>query len=57
MTTEVEQGIEACAASALLHNMAHLSSIRAGRTYFPDLPQVVVFDTAFQQTIPERAYL
>jgi acetate kinase len=57
LTTEVEQGIEACAASALLHNVAHLSSIRAGRTYFSDRPQVVVFDTPFHQPIPEGDYL
>ena len=57
VTAEVEQGIEECAALAPLHNMAHLSGIRAARTYFADLPQVVVFDTAFHQTIPERAYL
>ncbi len=57
VTAEVEQGIEECAALAPLHNMAHLSGIRAARTYFADLSQVVVFDTAFHQTIPERAYL
>jgi len=57
VTAEVEQVIEECAALAPLHNMAHLSGIRAARTYFTDLPQVVVFDTAFHQTIPERAYL
>ena len=53
VTAEVEQGIEECAALAPLHNMAHLSGIRAARTYFADLPQVVVFDTAFHQTIPD----
>ncbi len=57
VTAEVEQVIEECAALAPLHNMAHLSGIRAARTYFTDLPQVVVFDTALHQTIPERAYL
>ena len=57
VTAEVEQGIEECAALAPLHNMAHLSGIRAARTYFADLPQVVVFDTALHQTIPECAYL
>ena len=57
VTAEVEEGIEACAALAPLHNLAHLAGIRAARAYFADLPQVVVFDTAFHQTMPERAYL
>ena len=57
VTPEVEQGIEDCAALAPLHNPAHLAGIRAAREYFPDVPQVVVFDTAFHQTLPERAFL
>lgn len=57
VTPEVEEGIEACAALAPLHNLAHLAGIRAARAYFADVPQVAVFDTAFHQTMPERAYL
>ena len=57
VTPEVERGIEDCAALAPLHNPAHLAGIRAAREYFPEVPQVVVFDTAFHQTLPERAYL
>ncbi len=57
VTPEVERGIEDCAVLAPLHNPAHLAGIRAAREYFPEVPQVVVFDTAFHQTLPERAYL
>ncbi len=57
ITSEVEEGIEACVRLAPLDNPAHLAGIRAARVHFPDLPQVAVFDTAFHQTLPARAYL
>jgi acetate kinase len=41
---------------APLHNPANLEGILGARTAFPDLPQVAVFDTAFHQTLPARAY-
>lgn len=41
---------------APLHNPANLEGIDVARKLFPDLPQVAVFDTAFHQTLPERAY-
>ncbi|CAM3910530.1 MULTISPECIES: acetate kinase [Shewanella] len=50
-------GIEDCAALAPLHNPAHLIGIRAAQASFPNLPQVAVFDTAFHQSMPERAYV
>ncbi|WP_298773930.1 acetate kinase [uncultured Shewanella sp.] len=53
----VIQGIEDCASLAPLHNPAHLIGIRAAQTSFPNLPQVAVFDTAFHQTMPEKAYI
>ncbi|WP_163937101.1 acetate kinase [Paraferrimonas sp. SM1919] len=53
----VIKGIEDCAALAPLHNPAHLIGIRAAQASFPDLPQVAVFDTAFHQTMPEKAYI
>ena len=53
----VIKGIEECAALAPLHNPAHLIGIRAAQVAFPGLPQVAVFDTAFHQTMPEKAYL
>ncbi|MBO3659344.1 acetate/propionate family kinase [Acinetobacter haemolyticus] len=41
---------------APLHNPANLIGIEATLALFPHLPQVAVFDTAFHQTMPERAY-
>ncbi len=51
-----EDGIEACAELAPLHNPVNLAGIRAMRALFPDRPHVVVFDTAYHHTLPERAY-
>lgn len=48
--------IETTAALAPLHNPANLIGIAATRNVFPSLPQVAVFDTAFHQTLPPRAY-
>lgn len=42
---------------APLHNPANLDGINVARELFPNTPQVAVFDTAFHQTIPERAYV
>lgn len=52
-----EQVIEDCSALAPLHNPANLIGIRACRALMPDVPQVAVFDTAFHQTMPAKAYL
>ena len=41
---------------APLHNPANLEGIAVARKLFPDLPQVMVFDTAFHHTIPEVAH-
>ncbi|MFT3872575.1 MAG: acetate kinase [Nocardioides sp.] len=41
---------------APLHNPANLEGLTVARRLFPDLPHVAVFDTAFHQTIPPRAY-
>lgn len=54
---EVITAIEACAELAPLHNPVNLSGIRATLALFPGTPQVAVFDTAFHQTLPARAYL
>lgn len=54
---EVVDAIEACAGLAPLHNPVNVSGIRATRALFPDVPQAAVFDTAFHQTLPERAFL
>ena len=52
----VIEAIETTAALAPLHNPTNLAGIAATRKVFPDLPQVAVFDTAFHQTLPPRAY-
>lgn len=55
--TAVLAAIERCNDLAPLHNPANLAGIRAAQKVFPTIPQVAVFDTAFHQTLPERAYL
>jgi acetate kinase len=42
---------------APLHNPAHMMGISAVETNLPDVPQIVVFDTAFHQTMPPSSYL
>lgn len=53
---EVLEGIRANVPLAPLHNPANLTGIEVARELFPDAPQVAVFDTAFHQTMPERAF-
>ncbi|GEM46158.1 acetate kinase [Deinococcus cellulosilyticus] len=53
---EVLKAIEACIPLAPLHNPVNLLGLQAALEAFPDLPHVVVFDTAFHQTMPEHAY-
>ena len=54
---EVLKAIEECNDLAPLHNPANLIGIHACRELMPGVPMVVVFDTAFHQTMPEKAYL
>ena len=54
---EVVKGIEDAIKFAPLHNPAHLQGIYACQKALPGKPNVVVFDTAFHQTIPEKAYI
>ena len=42
---------------APLHNPAHIIGIKAFQKALPTVPQVVVFDTVFHQTMPEEAYM
>ncbi|MGD7653589.1 MAG: acetate/propionate family kinase [Verrucomicrobiales bacterium] len=49
--------LEECTPLAPLHNPANLAGIRATTELFPDKPQVGVFDTAFHQTLPPKAFL
>ncbi|HFQ5325892.1 TPA: acetate/propionate family kinase [Vibrio vulnificus] len=53
---EVTAEIEKLADLAPLHNPAGAIGIRAAMEAFPALPQFAVFDTAFHQTMPKRAF-
>ncbi len=57
VTPEVEAGIEDCVILAPLHNPHNLRGLRAARAILPEVPHVAVFDTAFHQSIPPRAFL
>ncbi|ATD64572.1 acetate kinase [Neisseria weixii] len=57
ITEDVIAGIEKCIPLAPLHNPANLLGVRAAQNIFKGLPNVAVFDTAFHQTMPERAYM
>ncbi len=54
---EVISVIEECSDLAPLHNPPQLIGIRACKDLMPDVPMTAVFDTAFHQTLPEKAYL
>ena len=56
ITAEVESAIDELSALAPLHNPANLLGIRAAQRALPGVPQVAVFDTAFHQTLPPKAY-
>jgi len=53
---EALAAINANTALAPLHNPANLQGIAAATALYPDLPQVAVFDTAFHQTMPAKAF-
>lgn len=57
VTDEVIQKIEDLSELAPLHNPANLVGIRAFRDVLPNVPEVVVFDTAFHQTMDSAAFL
>ena len=57
ITDEVIQAVEECNDLAPLHNPANLIGIRVCSELMPNVPQVGVFDTAFHQTMPAKAYL
>ncbi len=54
---DVLEKIGICCDFAPLHNPAHLLGIAAVSEVLPKVPQVVVFDTAFHQTMPDYAYM
>jgi acetate kinase len=53
---EVIESIRGLVPLAPLHNPANLAGIEAAMAAFPGVPQVAVFDTAFHQSMPERAW-
>lgn len=57
ITDEVKAAIEECNDLAPLHNPANLIGINACQKLMPGTPMVAVFDTAFHQTMPEKAYM
>ncbi len=57
VTDEVIKAIEEVSDLAPLHNPANLIGISACQEIMPGVPMVAVFDTAFHQTMPEKAYL
>ena len=57
LTDEVLKVFEECSDLAPLHNPANLKGVNAVSELMPGLPQVGVFDTAFHQTMPAKAYM
>ena len=57
ITEEVEKVIDECAKIAPLHNPPNLIGINACKELMPGKTQVAVFDTAFHQSMPEKAFL
>ncbi len=53
----VMAALEACIPLAPLHNPANITGIRACQQVLPGKPMVAVFDTAFHQTMPPRAFI
>ena len=53
----VMAAIEECIPLAPLHNPANITGIKACQQVMPGVPMVAVFDTAFHQTMPEKAYI
>ena len=57
ITDEVMAAIEECNPLAPLHNPANIIGIKACQAIMPGVPMVAVFDTAFHQTMPAKAYM
>lgn len=57
ITPEVIEAFNACSDLAPLHNPANMKGVNAVSELMPGLPQVGVFDTAFHQTMPAKAYM
>lgn len=57
ITPEVIEKVKECYTVAPLHNPANITGIEAVTELMPSVPQVAVFDTAFHQTMPPKAYM
>ena len=57
ITDEVMKALEKCSAMAPLHNPPNIIGINACKAIMPGVPQVVVFYTAFHQTMPAKAFM
>ncbi len=57
ITDDVLAAIKAVQDLAPLHNPPNILGIEAAKEIFSNIPQIAVFDTAFHQTMPEKAYL
>lgn len=57
ITPEVVEKVKECYPVAPLHNPANVTGIEAVSALMPDVPQVAVFDTAFHQTMPAKAFM
>ena len=57
ITPEVIEKVKECYPVAPLHNPANVTGIEAVEELMPSTPQVAVFDTAFHQTMPAKAYM
>ena len=57
ITDDVKEKIKECYDIAPLHNPANMTGIDAITALMPNVPQVGVFDTAFHQTMPAKAYM
>lgn len=57
ITDDVIKSIEDCIKVAPLHNPPNLKGVEAVKELMPKIPQVAVFDTAFHQTMPQKAFM
>ena len=57
VTDDVMDKIDRCCELAPLHNPANLMGIKAVAQLMPGKPKIAVFDTSFQQTMPDYAYM
>lgn len=57
ITDEVKDKVRECTPLAPLHNPANMVGVEAIEALLPGIPQVGVFDTAFHQTMPAKAYM